>query len=160
MDINKLIFSRKSIAVKIAAVNSLTDGETIAITAETLRRIIRETGTATYKRDKTLFLTSENRPGNDWNSTFEAVCTYKGHLIVEFYLQYGNTDTTLTERLDKFLSPGSYHGSYKGSDRYGNDRTYYFSYTPSQKAACLRSILLEYLQRKSKAKSVKIVSAS
>lgn len=151
MDINKLIFSRTAPAKKIEIVETLNQAELLSITPESARRIIREVGSTKYKsRDKELRIFREYRTGNDWNSEFTGVCTYKAKLYVDLYLQYGNTDTDVSEPFDKFFAHGEYRGSIIRNDSHGNPQTHYFTYTPANKANCMKSLLLQYLRIKYK----------
>ena len=153
MDINKFIFSRTAPAKKVGIVKSLSITETLSIKTDTITRMVRETGSRLIKsRNKELRIPYELRTGNDWNSEVEGIRLIKGKLSVDLYLQYENTDTNTSESLENFLSKGDYRGSVIRSDRNGNDRSYYFTYTESDKAEFIKSLLLEYLNRKYKDK--------
>jgi len=76
----------------------------------------------------------------------------KGKLHLEVYLQFENTDTSTSEEYDEFFRNGNYRGEVRRLDRYGNGRTYYFMYNPSDKASVMKSILLEYVFTKYAAK--------
>ena len=151
MNINEIIFSRTAPKKKVEIVENLTLSELLSVSPETIKRMVREAGSNYYKsRDKRLTLSSEFRTGNDWNSDFEGVSLIKQRLYVDLYLQYSNTDTTKTESLEKFFCKGEYRGCVIGSDHYGNDRHYYFTYSESEKARCMRRLLLQYLHLKYK----------
>ncbi len=153
MDINKFIFSRTAPKKKIQIVRNLSIPETLSITTETITRMVKETGSGISKsRNKELRIPYGLRTGNDWNSEVEGIRLFKGKLSVDLYLQYENTDTNTSESLENFLSKGDYRGSVIRSDRNGNDRSYYFTYTESDKAEFIKSLLLEYLNRKYKDK--------
>ena len=146
MDINKIIFSRTAPNKKVEIVENLTPKELLSVNSDTIKRMVKETGSNRYKsRDKELFISHELKTGNNWNSELESVGIYKGNLYVNLYVQYSNTDTTKTESFDKFFCKGDYQGSIIGSDHYGNDRHYYFSYDESDKACCIGRLLLQYL---------------
>ncbi len=146
MDINKIIFSRTAPKKKVEIVENLTPKELLSVGSDTIKRIVKEVGSNRYKsRDKELYISHELRTGNNWNSEFESVGIYKGNLYVNLYVQYSNTDTTKSESLEKFFCKGDYQGSIKGSDHHGNERHYYFSYDESDKARCMRRLLLQYL---------------
>ena len=146
MDINKIIFSRTAPKEKVEIVENLTPKELLSVNSDTIKRMVKETGSNRYKsRDKELFISHELKTGNNWNSELESVGIYKGNLYVNLYVQYSNTDTTKTESFDKFFCKGDYQGSIIGSDHYGNDRHYYFSYDESDKACCIGRLLLQYL---------------
>lgn len=149
-DINIELFKRYQPKKKLEIIESLTDKELLNLKESTVIRIVKETGTFNYgsKRNKHLNISQERRNGNDWNSTFDSIDYNKGRIFVELYLQYENTDTSIYEYWYRFLQPGEYKGQYHGTDRMGNPRTYYFTYYESDKARCIKSILLEYVCRK------------
>lgn len=153
MDINKFIFSRTAPAKKVEIVNNLTEAELLDILPATIVKMINNAGTRLYKsRDKELRFSYDRRPGNDWNSTVEGVRNYKGNPMLDFYIQYENTDTNQSAALCDFLKREDYRGRIVRDDRYGNPGSYYFTYTISDKARFLKSLLLEYLHRKYKDK--------
>lgn len=153
MDINKIIFSRTAQAKKVEIVKTLSISHLLSITSETIARMVKETGSSISKsRNKELRISSDLRTGNNWNSEVDGIRLYKGQLSVDFYLQYENTDTNTYESLENFLNKDDYRGSVIRSDRYGNNRHYYFSYTVADKAEFVKSLLLEYLNRKYKDK--------
>lgn len=153
MDINKIIFSRIAPAQKIEAIESLSQTELLSITPATIVKMIKEAGTRLYKsRDKEMRISYERRTGNDWNSTVEGVRNYKGNPMLDLYVQYENTDTSTSVRLDDFLKHGDYRGSIVRDDRCGNPRSYYFTYSTTDKAKFVKSVLLEYINRKYKDK--------
>lgn len=146
MELNKLIFSRTVPAKKIEIMETLNQAELLTITPDTVKRMLREVGSPQYKsRNKGLCISREFRAGNDWNSEFTGVRTYKSKLYVDLYIQYGNTDTDVSETFAKFFAPGDYRGCISRSDSYGNPQTYYFTYTPADKAECVKSLILQYL---------------
>ena len=112
-------------------------------------RIVKEVGTNFYKsRDKRVYITE--RTGNHWNSTFTGVELIKGRLYVNLYVQYSNTDTETSETYSEFFTRGDYRGAICYEDRYGNPQTEYYTYSTGDKARAIRSLLLEYVQRKYK----------
>lgn len=147
MNINEIIFTRTAPKKKVEIVENLIPKELLSVNSDTIKRMVKETGAPRYgsSRNKELVISHELRTGNHWNSEFESVGIYKGNLYVNLYVQYSNTDTTKTESFDKFFCKGDYQGSIIGSDHYGNDRHYYFTYDESDKARCVRRMLLQYL---------------
>lgn len=144
MNINTELF--KHGGDKRAIIESLTKEELLRTTPDTIKRIVKEAGTAYYQsRNKKLYIPRELRTGNSWNSEFEGVSLIKGKLKVHLYVQYSNTDITKDEDFSTFLSPGSYEGSIIGSDNHGNSRHYYFTYNDEDKARAIKSILLTYI---------------
>lgn len=153
MDINKFIFSRTAPARKVEILENLTQAELLSITPATIVKMIKEAGTRIYKsRDKEMRISYERRTVNDWNSEVEGVRNYKGNPMLDLYIQYENTDTSTSVRLDDFLKHGDYRGSIVRNDRCGNPRSYYFTYTTANKARFVKSVLLEYINRKYKDK--------
>lgn len=151
MNINTEIFKRYAPGKKLRIIKELSDQELLAISPETVTRIIKEEGTNFYKsRDKRLHITAKFKTGNNWDSTFTGVELIKGKLYVSLYVQYANTDTDSIETYDKFFSYGDYRGFVHYEDRYGNPQTDYFLYSKSDKARAIKSLLLEYVQRKYK----------
>ncbi len=120
MDINKIIFSRTAPSKKVEIVKTLSISQLLSITPEAITRMVKETGSSISKsRNKELRISSNLRTGNNWNSEIEGVRLYKGHLSVDFYLQFENTDTNTNDSLNNFLNKGDYRGSVIRSDRYG-----------------------------------------
>lgn len=153
MDINKIIFSRTAPAKKVEIVKNLTEADLLSITPVTIVKMIKEAGTRLYKsRDKELRISHDLRTGNDWNSEVTVVRTYKGNPMLDLYVQFENADTSTNVRLDDFLRHGDYKGSIVRNDRCGNPRSYYFTYSTADKARFVKSLLMEYLNRKYKDK--------
>lgn len=153
MDINKIIFSRIAPRKKVEIVENLTQTELLSITSATISKMIKEAGTRLYKsRDKELRISYESRTGNSWNSTVEGVRNCKGNPMLDLYIQYENTDISTSVSLSDFMNSGDYRGSIERDDRYGNPRSYYFTYSSADKARFVRQLLLEYLNRRYKDK--------
>ena len=153
MNINEFIFSRTQPQKKIDTINALSEDELLSTSEATVKRIVKDAGRRMWKtRDKELRISHERRAGNAWNSLIEAVELIKGRLYLEVYLQYENTDTSTSEEYDDFFRNGNFRGEVRRLDRYGNGRTYYFLYNPSDKASVMKSILLEYVFTKYAAK--------
>ena len=149
MNINNFIFTRTQPQKKIDTINALTQDELLSTSEATVKRIVKEAGRRMWKtRDKELRISQERRAGNAWNSLIEAVELIKGRLYLEVYLQYENTDTSTSEEYDDFFRNGKFRGKVRRLDRYGNGRTYYYLYDPSDKACVIKSILLEYIHTK------------
>ena len=149
MTINEYLFSNTPIQKKKEVVESLSIKELSSVNSDILKRIIKEVGNAIGNSSaKELKIPCEKRPGNDWNSWFEGIGYNNEKCYVILYVQYSNTDRTLIEDLDKFLSKGDYKGSFTWNDRYGNPQTSYFRYSEVQKLQCIQSVLMEYIERK------------
>ena len=153
MDINKIIFSRTAPAKKVGIIKNLTIPELLSINYATILRVVKEAGTRLYKsRDKEMRISYDLRTGNEWNSEVEGVRNYKGTPMLGLYIQFENADTSTNVRLDDFLRHGDYKGSIVRDDRCGNPRSYYFTYSTADKARFVKSLLLEYINRKYKDK--------
>ena len=153
MDINKFIFSRTAPKKKVEIVENLTETELLSITPATVSKMINDAGRRLYRsRDKELRISYERRTGNNWNSTVEGVRNYKSNPMLDLYIQYENTDTSTSVSLCDFLNNGNYQGTIVRDDRYGNPRSYYFTYSSADKARFVRQLLLEYLNCKYKDK--------
>lgn len=150
-NINVELFKRYAPKKKIEMINALTDDEVMATTKETILRIVKEAGHGSYKsRNKDLYISRQLREGNHWNSELESVGIYKKKLYLDFYVQYGDseTDTTMPVKYEDFFRSGEFRGTIKGSDRYGNTKYYYYIYDREDKVRCMRSILLQYVYSK------------
>lgn len=146
---NTELFSRKSAEKKAEIVKALTKLDLLGITEETVKRMVMETGSKqTGSRSKCLRIDDDRRKGNNWNSVVEAITLAKGKLYVYAYVQYSNTDTTMTVPFSDFFKRGEFMGTVKASDGYGNPQTYYYRYDEDDKAEVLRSVCLEYIHRK------------
>ena len=151
MNVNNFIFKRTQPKKKLEVIEKLSNDELMAVSESTVKRIIQEVGQRRYKsRDKELRISRDRRVGNNWNSEFEAVGTYKKKLYVNLYVQYGDceTDTTEVVNYDKFFCRGNYEGEIKGIDYHFNPKYYYYTYDVEDKAKCIRSILLEFVYAK------------
>jgi len=149
MNINIELFKRYKPEKKTQIIMNFTEDELMAITPATVTRIIKEAGTNFYRsRDKRFYISNRFTTGNHWNSTFTGVELIKGKLYVSLYVQYSNTDTDTDATYNEFFSRGDYRGHICYEDRYGNPHTDYYTYTQSDKARAIRSLLLTYVQRK------------
>ena len=68
------------------------------------------------------------------------------------YVQFSNTDTSLTVPFNDFFRKGDFKGTIKRDDRYGNLQTYYYVYDEKDKVEVIRSFCLEYINTKYKSK--------
>ena len=149
MNINEFIFSRTQPQKKIETINALKKADLLSVSEATIKRIVKEAGRKMGKtRDKEMYISSERRNGNSWNSTIECVDLIKNKLYIDLYVQYSNTDTTKCEEYENFFANGNYRGEIHRTDRYGNPRTYYFIYDSEAKANVAKAILLEYVHVK------------
>jgi hypothetical protein len=151
-NINTFIFTRTAPKKKLEVINELSEEKLLSVKLSTIDKIVREVGYARYAHSPNKELYLEGSPGNNWNSDVESLAKHSRKLFIHFYLQYDNTDTTVSDYLWKFLEPGEYRGKHHYSDRYGNGQTTYFRYDNSDKAEVIRSILKTYVLRKYKDK--------
>ena len=149
-NINSFIFSRTSPEKKIEAINRFTESELLSVTSETVKRIVKETGFSIkkYGRDKELVISSDFISGNNWNSTLEAISIIGGCLHVRLYIQLNHTDTYICETFSKFFGHGQYRGKTTETNRYGDEIPHYCFYDKDDKARCMRSILLQFVNTK------------
>lgn len=148
MNVNELLFSRNSFDKKKDIIKNLNYQELASISQTLLIRIIKESGKKIGKgRTKELIISKDHRIGNNWNSEFEGM-GYSDQLYIILYVQYSNTDLSYYESFEKFFIKCDYRGSLHYQDAYGNPHTVYFTYTEKDKMECIRSVLLEYLERK------------
>lgn len=151
MNINTEIFKRYAPGKKLRIIMELTDQELLATTQETVTRIVKEVGSNySNSRNRRFYISTRFRTGNNWDSTFTGVELIRGKLYVALYIQYSNTDTDAIETYSKFFTSGNYRGTVTYEDRYGNPQTDYYTYSERDKARAIRSLLLEYVQRKYK----------
>ena len=149
-NINTELFRRYAPKKKIEIIESLTQEDLLAITPKTVTRIVKEAGEGKKGSPNThLRIRLGLRKGNNWNSTFEGVGVHSKKLYVSLYIQMDSTDTENTEYYSTFFARGErYRGTCHESDRYGNPNYHYFFYDYEDRAACIRSILLEYVYTK------------
>ena len=158
--IDNILFSRIAPVKKLDSIDSLSSTELLAISPETIKRIVKEVGRKIGRtRCKELYISKTLITGNEWNSEFEGIGCNNGKLYVILYVQYGNTDTTTCESFDKFFCKGKYVGSIEHTDRYGSPQTAHFIYDESDKARCMRRLLMQYLYLRYKDKFVKSEAA-
>ena len=150
MNINDFIFTRTAPDKKLEAISNLTESELLSVTSETVRRIVKETGHSLkkYGRDKELAISGELQAGNNWNSTLEAISIICGCLHVRLYIQLDHTDTYICETFYQFFRHDQYRGKATETNRYGDEIPHYCFYDRSDKARCMKSILLQYIHTK------------
>lgn len=148
MDVNNIFFTRFAPAKKMEIVNSLSETELLAINIETIKRMVIEVGTKNeYSKVWSKRLVVKNA-GNDWNSDIIDVELTRSKVVIDFYVQFSNTDTNTCVECSEFLRRGEYRGSIKHSDRYGNPQTYYYIYSQSDKAKFVKALVVAYLTKK------------
>ena len=148
-NINLELFKRYAPKKKLEIIESLNQTELLAITPKTVTRIVKEAGDGKKgSPNKYLKIRPSLRKGNNWNSTFEGVGVHSKKLYVSLYIQMDSTDTENSEYYSKFFSGERYRGTCQESDRYGNPNYHYFFYDDEDRAACIKSILLEYIYTK------------
>ena len=148
-NINVELFKKYAPKKKLEIIEKLGPNEVMNVSTATITRIVKEAGTNMYKsRNKRMYISRERQRGNSWNSTVEAVELIKGKLYLDIYYQFSNTDCNTSELVTDFMKRGDFTGSVVRSDRYGNDRHYYFTYSEGSKQRVIRSILEEYVYTK------------
>lgn len=153
MNPNIELFKRTAPRKKLEIIQNLTEAELLSITAYTVTRIIKETGTRCgNSRDKNFHIRHDFQVGNDWNSEIEGLSLYKNKLFVDCYVQLDSTDTTDIVPFNTFFARGEYRGTIKHSDHFGNATHSYYRYDNKDKAEVIRSFCKEYVLRKYKEK--------
>jgi len=156
MDINVDLFRRLAPKKKLEIIDKLKPSELLKVSPATFERIIKEAGCGAWSekrsKNKRLMIRSSLQEGNNWNSTIEGIAIYKGTLWLTVYLQYDNTDTFDETTFTSFFKSGSTRVEINRTDRYGNPRTYYATYSEDDKSEVIRSILKEYIYTKYKDK--------
>ena len=149
-NINQEIFKRYAPQKKLSIIEALTQEELLAITPATITKVVKEAGEGRKgSPNKYLRIRLSLRKGNNWNSMFDGVGICKKKLYVSLYVQMDSTDTETTEYYSKFFARGErYRGTCQESDCYGNPNYHYFYYNDDDRADCIKSILLEYVNRK------------
>lgn len=147
--INENLFKRFSPQKKVEMVNALTQKQLLAVTTDTIERIVKEAGTkVSGSRTKRMYIDQKFREGNNWNSFVDTVRFFNKNLYINLYVQGDDTDTDVLELFNVFMRQGQYRGRVFFADRYGSDVPCYFVYNNEQKAQVVKSILLQYLHIK------------
>lgn len=148
ININSFLFTRTAPKKKLEVIKKLTASDLAKVSEDTLKRVVREAGTATKPKghNKDLSISRKNMVGNDWNSDFDAICLYKGKLFIDLYIQMDHTDTTICGIPYKdFFRKGEYRGKAYEVNRYGDEIPFYAVYDDNDKTECMRSILIQYV---------------
>lgn len=149
ININQELFKRYKPEKKLDLIYQLSANELLAVTPETIKRIVKEAGKTIGKsRNKVLRISNERRIGNAWNSTVESVEIHRGKLVLDIYVQMDSTDTNHFEPYSNFSKDGNYTGEVYTTNRYGDQVPNYFTYNREDKAGVIKSILLEYVHTK------------
>lgn len=149
ININQELFKRYKPGKKLDLIYQLKADELLAVTPDTIKRIVNEAGRKIgMSRNKVLRISNERRIGNAWNSTVEAVKIHRGKLVLDIYVQMDSTDTNHFERYLNFSKDGNYTGKVYTTNRYGDQVPTYFIYNREDKAKVIKSILLEYVHTK------------
>ena len=144
IDINVELFKRYAPKRKLEIIYQLNANELLAITSESIKRIVKEAGRKIgMSRNIVLRISNDRRIGNAWNSNIEAVEYVKGNLYLNIYFQMDNTDTNICEKYLNFFKGNEYHGKHYTTNIYGDSVPNYFTYNREDKAGVIKSILLE-----------------
>lgn len=145
-NINSFIFSKKPCKKKLEVVKSLREDQLLEIELTTIKKMLRIAGRR-YGKNRVLNL--RNKPGNNHNSTVKSVSyySYGDILYVSIDIQCGN-NTNINIPMDSFLNGKEYTSSIMEYDKYGDPHTRNFTYSQSEKAEVIRSILIEYIYHK------------
>ena len=150
---NNIIFTRTATRKKLEIINSLSQGELLAITYKTILRIIKEAGVGdtnkTRCKFKTLYLSGA---GNDWNSKVTNIYNWKkDEVYLSVYIQGDDTDTYEFPKLKDFLDNryeeqclGKLHESFRN----GYEHDVPANYNRTDRARVVRAILTAYVKNK------------
>ena len=149
ININQELFKRYKPGKKLDLIYQLKADELLAVTPDTIKRIVNEAGRKIgMSRNKVLRISNDRRSGNNWNSDIEAVEFINGNLYLNIYFQMDNTDTNICEKYLNFFKGEEYHGKHYTTNKYGDTIPHYFTYNREDKAGVIKSILLEYVHTK------------
>ena len=152
-NINNIIFTRTAPKKKLEIINSLSQGELLAITYPTILRIIKEAGQGDSNKArckfKTLYLSGAT---NDWNSKVTNIYNWKkDEVYLSVYIQGDDTDTYEFPKLKDFLD-NSYEeqclGKLHESFRNGYEHDVPANYNRTDRARVVKSILTAYVKNK------------
>lgn len=153
MNINDFIFTRTAPKKKLEIINSLSQGELLAITYKTILRIIKEAGRGDSNKVrckfKTLYLSGAT---NDWNSKVRNIYnSKKDEVYLSVYIQGDDTDTEVSYKLRYFLD-NRYEeqclGHLEESFRNGYEHKVPANYDRSDRARVIKAILTAYIENK------------
>ena len=152
-NINNIIFTRTAPRKKLEIINSLSQGELLAITYKTILRIIKEAGRGdsnkTRCKFKTLYLSGAT---NDWNSKVTNIYNWKkDEVYLSVYIQGDDTDTDVSYKLRDFLDNRYAEqclGHLEESFRNGYEHKVPANYDRSDRARVIKAILTAYIENK------------
>lgn len=153
MDINNFLFTRTAPKKKLAVINTLSQGDLLSVTYETILRIIKEAGVGdsnkTRCKFKTLYLSGAT---NDWNSKVRNIYnSKKDEVYLSVYIQGDDTDTEDSYKLRDFLD-NRYEeqclGKLDESFRNGYEHKVPANYDRSDRARVIKAILTAYIENK------------
>ena len=152
-NINNIIFTRTAPKKKLEIINSLSQGELLAITYPTILRIIKEAGQGDSSKVrckfKTLYLSGAT---NDWNSKVTNIYNWKkDEVYLSVYIQGDDTDTYEFPKLKVFRDNryeeqclGKLHESFRN----GYEHDVPANYNRTDRARVVRAILTAYVKNK------------
>ena len=152
-NINNIIFTRTAPKKKLEIINSLSQGELLAITYPTILRIIKEAGQGDSSKVrckfKTLYLSGAT---NDWNSKVTNIYNWKkDEVYLSVYILGDDTDTYEFPKLKDFLDNryeeqclGKLHESFRN----GYEHDVPANYNRTDRARVVRAILTAYVKNK------------
>ena len=152
-NINNIIFTRTAPKKKLEIINSLSQGELLAITYKTILRIIKEAGRGDSNKVrckfKTLYLSGAT---NDWNSKVRNIYnSKKDEVYLSVYIQGDDTDTEVSYKLHYFLD-NRYEeqclGHLEESFRNGYEHKVPANYDRSDRSRVIKAILTAYIENK------------
>ena len=152
-NINNIIFTRTAPKKKLEIINSLSQGELLAITYPTILRIIKEAGRGDSNKARCKFKTLLlEDAGNKWNSRVISIFNgKKDEIYLSVYIQGDDTDTYVFPKLKDFLDNryeeqclGKLHESFRN----GYEHDVPANYNSTDRARVVRAILTAYVKNK------------
>ena len=156
MNVNIDFFRRFSAENKVKMADSLTDSQVRSMRLDTLSRIIKESCTESNYRQ--VYISRDLRVSNDWNSELEMVsCAKRKEPVVWFYVQFGNTDSSVAVSLADLFKGGDLHFKKEYTDRYDETQTAHFCYSADKILPIKKAIIVSCIKEKYKDKLRKAV---
>jgi len=155
MNINQFLFTRTAPKKKLEVIESLEDSQLLAITYNTILRMIKEAGVGDSRKTRSKFKTLYiDGASNEWNSRVTSIFNRQKDVIyMNVYIQGDDTDTDVWYELKDFLD-NRYEdqclGHIEESFRNGYSHSKPANYNRSDRARVIRSICTAYLHSKYK----------
>ena len=130
--LENILFTDGDFETKKSYIDDMIVDDLMSVEKSLVKRIIEKCG----NEYNTLWIDSKRRQGNNRYSLVESVSIHDGDVLVGIYVQNDSTDTSTSERFDKFFRRGEYYSR-------NNNLNIGVDYKEGDKADVMRSILLE-----------------